>query len=1041
MNRKSSRVRSKQTEFKKTLVARAIFVAFGATTLTVGMNTTALAQTSATGTIFGHADVAAGTTISITNKETGARRSLTPDSTGRFSATSLPTGTYKVELLVNGRVTKTTDDVEVRIGQGSEVAFGAALQRIEVLGLRQKIDVSSMGSTTIFTSGDLAKVPVATNVGAVIQLAPNTTRGDSRYGGGNAPSFGGSSASENAYYINGFPVTTLLTQVGFSQLPFNAIAQAQVLTGGYSAEFGRSTGGVVNIVTKTGTNSWMGGVAYSIEPNSWRSTEKNQMYEMNGNAIDGKLRYYNGLNTDETRTASAYLGGPIIKDKLFMFLAVEDTKRERDYIRLANTSATYTASAAAQSTLFQERTVKTPRYLVKLDWNITDAHHLEYTKISDKVTDDRKYFGFNYATLQRTNVQNGGQKYVNWGPAPTPAAQQGAEVDILKYTGNLTNDLTLTALVGKTRTPHEQIPAGFNAALAQVQSSSANQVPALAPYGSGNAVTGNLLVPGAFDENKGYRLDLEFKLNAQHTLRGGVDQNTIKSKAGSATAGGMLWRYGKTDPAVPLNRDTAATNTVAGNPYAQQGYYVEGIVSSSGSTPTVDQSAWYLEDRWQVTDRILLSLGLRNEGFDNKNGDGKSYIDLPRQLAPRLGATWDAMGDSSLKVFGNVGRYHVPVPTNVAIRGAGSSLNAQTNYVYTGVDANGIPTGLTAISKLYSANNELGQAKDPRAVAAEDMKGNYQDEFALGFEKAVSKDLNIGAKLTHRSLKTAIDDHCDDRPFLAWAARNGVDASSFGYNCALFNPGIANTFNQDLNGDGKFEKIYLSAADLGFPAVKRLYTALDLFAEHPFDGKWWGKATYTFSRNTGNMEGQLLSDIGQADVSTSQAFDFPEFSINSDGPLPNDRKHQVKLFGYYQATQEWGVGGNFLYASGRAKNCIGNAPSTTGDYFTNGNVTNYSHYNSAYFFCNGKPSPRGSAGTLPADLRLDLNVSYKPTYLKGFGVKLDIFNVFNRQAIQTIEERYNTPGGATTVWERYAAVEQYAAPRSMKITASYDHKF
>lgn len=1042
MTQQTIRIRNKKTEFKKTLVARALFVAFGAAALTAGINTTALAQTSATGTIFGHADVAAGTTIAITNKETGNRRTLTPDSTGRFSATSLPTGNYKVELLLNGKVAKTTDDVEVRIGQGSEVAFGAAVQRIEVLGLRQKIDVSSMGSTTIFTASDLAKVPVATNVGAVVQLAPNTTRGDARYGGGNAPSFGGSSASENAYYINGFPVTTLLTQVGFSQLPFNSISQAQVLTGGYGAEFGRSTGGVVNIVTKSGTNQWQGGVAYSIEPNSLRSKERDQLYENNGTSLDGKLRYYNGLNKDSTTTASAYLGGPIIKDKLFVFVAVEDSTRERDYIRLANTSATYAASATTQSTLFQERTVKTPRFLVKLDWNITDAHHLEYTKISDTVKDDRQYFGFNYATLQRTNVQNGGQTYKNWGPAPTVASAQGAEVDILKYTGNLTDDLTVTALVGQTRTPHDQSPAGYNAGLPQVTSNSDNQIPAFAPYGSGNPITGSILVPGAYDKNKGVRFDVEYKLNAQHTLRGGVDQNTITSKAGTAYAGGMIWAYAKTDPATPINNVTAAPNTVAGNPYAQQGYFVDRILNSNGSTPTVDQSAWYIEDRYQVTDRVLLSLGLRNEGFNNKNGDGKSYIDLPKQLAPRLGATWDAVGDSSLKVFGNVGRYHVPLPTNVAVRGAGSSLYTTQSYVYTGVNADGTPTGLTALGPAFSSNNEYGQAKDPRTVAAQDMKGNYQDEFALGFEKAVSKALNVGAKLTHRSLKTAIDDHCDDRPFMAWAARNNVDTTNFpGYNCALFNPGEANTFNLDMNGDGTLEKIALSAADLGFPRVDRKYVALDLFAEHPFDGKWWGKATYTWSRNTGNMEGQLLSDIGQGDVSTTQAFDFPEFSVNSQGTLPNDRKHQLKLFGYYQATPEWGVGGNLLIASGRAKNCIGNAPSTTGDFFTNGAITNYSHYNSAYFFCKGVASPRGSAGSLPTDMRLDLNVSYKPDMFKGFGVKLDIFNVFNRQSVQTIEERYNTPGGATTVWTRYGAVESYTAPRSMKITASYDKKF
>lgn len=1032
---------SNQLLFRKTLVARALFVAFGAATVAGGIHTSAYAQTNATGTIFGQVAVVPGLTIAIVNTENGARRVLTPDANGRFTATSLTTGNYRVEQVVNGNVTKTSDPIEVRIGQGSEVSFGTTLQTVQVTGGRPPIDVSSVGSTTSFSAADLARVPIASNVGAVIQLAPNTTLGDSRYGGGNAPSFGGSSASENAYYINGFPVTTLLTQVGFSQLPFNSIAQAQILTGGYSAEFGRSTGGVVNIVTKSGTNQWVAGGAVSVQPNAWRSTPEDQLHAANGTALDGKYRFYNGLNTDSTTSASVYLGGPIIKDKLFIFVSAENTERQRESIRTANTSATYTASAASQSTAFQEINTSTPRYLVKLDWNITDEHKLEYTRISDTVKDSRKFFGFDYKTLQRTQVQNGGQDYLNWGPVSV-AAQQGAEVDILKYTGYLTDALTFTAVLGKTRTPHQQDPAGYNPAFATITSTAADEIPLFAPYNKPQTILGTLLVPGAFDENVGARLDLEYKLNNKHNLRFGVDRNTISSKAGTTTPGTINWRYGKTNPAIPLNSNTVATNTVSGNPYAQQGYYVERILTSSQSTPTVEQSAWYIEDRWQVTDKLLLSLGLRNEGFNNKNGDGQSYINLPDQLAPRIGATWDVNGDASMKVFGNLGRYHVPVPTNVAVRGAGSSLFAQQNYVYTGVDANGAPTGLTAISPFYSNNNEFGQAKNPKEVAAQDMQGNYQDELAIGFERAVSKQLTMGAKLTHRSLRTAIDDHCDDRPFHAWAARNNKDSSNFHYACALFNPGTANTFNIDVDGDGKLENIKLSAANLGVPPVERQYTAVDLFAEHPFDGKWWGKATYTWASNTGSTEGQLLSDIGQADVSTTQAFDFPEFSVNANGPLPNQRKHQLKLFGYYQATPEWGIGGNFLWASGRPRSCIGNAPSTTGDFFDNPqSITNYSGYGSAYFFCNGVASPRGSLGELDPSMRLDMNVTYKPAALKGFALKLDVFNLFNRQSIETVEERFNTPGGAATVWTRYGHVESYSTPRSFKLTASYDYKF
>ena len=124
--------------------------------------------------------------------------------------------------------------------------------------------------------------------------------------------------------------------------------------------------------------------------------------------------------------------------------------------------------------------------------------------------------------------------------------------------------------------------------------------------------------------------------------------------------------------------------------------------------------------------------------------------------------------------------------------------------------------------------------------------------------------------------------------------------------------------------------------------------------------------------------------------------------------------------------------GNFLMATGRPKNCIGNAPTA---------ALAYSGYGSAYFFCKGIATPRGTQGELPADIRLDMNLSYKPEAAKGFGVKLDIFNLFNRQSAQTIEERYNNAGGATTVRSLYAGVLSYTSPRSAKLTATYDYKF
>lgn len=1032
---------------RKTAIARSVALAFGMAAVGVWVAPAAYAQSNTTGTIFGTVDSAAGSEVLVESKETGFKRTIKPDANGRFNLTAVPTGTYSVSLVRNGQVVSKQDGIEVRISQGSEVTL-TATQTVQIRASRiARIDTSSATGGAVFTSKDLERLPVAGNVGAIIQLAPNTTKGDSRYGGVNAPSFGGAGASENAYYINGFPVTTLLTQVGFSQLPFNSIGQAQVFTGGYGAEFGRSTGGVVNIITKRGTNEWEVGGAYDWDPSFFRATERNMYYESNNVGYNGILRLYNGLNTQSQTIASAYVGGPLIKDKLFIFASVEQTSRHRDTIRTANTSTTYTIAPATQATSFQSIDVSIPRYLLKLDWSITDNHTLEYTRIGDKVLDSRKFYGFNYATLQRTKDQKGGSDYVNWGPTPT-AAQQGAQVDILKYTGYITDDLTVTAVAGRTYTPHEQRPGGYNPALPQIAITS--PAPGLT-YTAPQGTTGNLLVPGAYDQNKGLRFDVEWKATASHKLRGGLDYNKITSLAGSATAGGGLWSYLKVDPAAAPDPGANAPNTVVGNPLAQQGYYASFSRFSAASTPTVLQNAQYLEDQWQATKNLLLVLGLRNEGFDNRNGDNKSYIKLSKQIAPRLASIWDINGDATQVFKATAGRYHVPLPTNVAVRGAGSSYNVRQPFAYTGVDpVTGVPTGLTQLGKPYSANNEFGQAKDPRTVAGQNLKGNYQDEFTLSLEQAVAKGWTASGKFTYRTLRTVLDDGCDDRPFLAWAKRNNVTINGWGYNCAIFNPGRANTFLQDLTGTGNLNVINLSAADLGFPQPDRKYVALDFNLEHPFDGKWWAKINYTLARNSGNAEGQLLSDIGQADVATTQAWDFPEFSVGAKGLLPNDRKHQLKMFGYYQVTDQWGFGGNVVYSSGRPKNCIGSAPTSATDAQGNVNTTpytpgapvnDYAGYGSAYFFCNDQPTPRGSQGRLPSEITVDANIKLTPSAVPGLRLQATMFNVFNRQVAEVIEERYNTGDHGSSVSRSYGAVQSYSAPRFVRLSVAYDKKF
>lgn len=1032
----------KKQAFKKNLVAHALTVAFGVGVMTASVIPTALAQSSAAGSIFGQVQSPAGTTVLMVNPATGLKRTVTPDASGRYVATSMPIGTYKVDVMRDGKVVGSTT-VEVVAGQGADATIVPATQTVQVSGRRTRIDISNTNNGASFTARELAALPVAKNVAAIIQLAPNTTRGDTRYAAGD--SFGGGGPSENAYYINGFPVTNPLTQLGSSELPFGSIAQAQVLTGGFGAEFGRSVGGVVNITTKSGTNNWEVGAVTTIQTNSMRSTPKDGLFAVTGDPLnkttDGKVRLSRKDNTSDSKLIGAYVGGPLIKDKLFMFVSAEQT---RGNVNSAN--AAFDGVTKTSTTGWLEAENTTNRVLGKLDWNVTDDHRVEMTLIGDESKSKQSTYGYTFLdaagnpVYKRDYVKSLGANYTN-DSANTPSV--GANVALLRYVGNLTNDLTMTIAGGMSRSKHENkfdLTGSLLPATSIGQNASA---PGVVYPTNQNPLNFSINPDGAQDEVKSFRFDLEYKLGA-HTLRGGLDINRLSSvHAGQETPGGATYQYLFTNtPNEPTDLGDGVLNTVGNKGgFGPGGYYVVKNTFSTSTSAASDQSAQYLEDRWQVTKNVLVTGGLRLETFSNRNGDDETFIEQKHKVAPRMSAAWDVNGDASFKVFGSGGRYHVQIPTNVTIRGASRASNYLQYFTYTGVDANAQPLGLNAVGGITSANNELGQRKDPRTISSTNLEPSMQDELTLGFEKAFNPSFNFGVKGVYRKLKATADDWCDQVVIDRYAARNNIDTTNFtfGLGCVIINPGKdADLLIDFTNGDGQvgktLTKVHLTAEEIGLPKASRVYKAIDVFAEHPLRDGWYGKVNYTWAKSSGTTEGQTNSDTGQTNVSITAVWDFAALMKNSDGLLPNNRTHQLKAYGFYQVAPEWTVGGNFLAASGRPKSCLGRGPTAADRAYG---------YGSSFHFCKNaagvsQPAPRGSVGTLPADLRLDMNLIYKPTFLDGIAFKLDVFNVTNRQTAQTVEERRETAAGIRADYDR---VISFTTPRRAALTVEYNKKF
>ncbi|WP_413625003.1 TonB-dependent receptor domain-containing protein [Luteibacter sp. Lutesp34] len=1007
--------------------------------MAIGLGTASgavMAQSNVTGSIFGQVSPQQGTKVTISNPDTGFARSVPVDSNGRYRFSSLPPGNYKVTLENNGAVVSTRDNVSVTISSGSEVSFGSAASAAEASTLEgvsvtaaamPSIDVSSVDTRTVITAEQLNKLPITRDVLAAALLAPGVI-GNSSYKdalGNPVPSFGGSASSENAYFINGYAVTNPLTSIGLTQLPFDAIDQQQVLTGGYGAEFGRSTGGVINIVTKRGTNEWHGGVYTIWEPSGTRASPRNNNYPNTGfyPTTDGTIYQYTKKNTYWRSTIGAYASGPLIKDKLFFYIDAEMNRREGQGIASSTTAGAITSATVGRNG-WNEYQYKIPRWLAKIDWNITDDHHIELTGASDKAEYTSKTYGFSYADLGHGQTQNGGVY-----------TKDGGDLYVGKYTGYITDNFTVSALYGQQRLDHIQLPYQYNPNCPLINIATAQaRAPGLA-YGGCQTTSTSVRVPGANDETNGWRLDLEYRLG-DHDIRFGADRQEAKSFTGTSLPGGYSWTYNyQNNPGQAIDAGHGVGSPAAAGGLGTQGYYVTRTYTTTSAKVKTVQESQYIDDHWQLTDRWMIYAGLRNEQFKNYNGNNEVYAKQRHQLAPRLGVSWDVNGDSTLKIYANAGRYHLAMPNNVAVRAASGSLGTSEYFSYTGVDpTTGAPTGLVSVpvnqaagytcngSNAVSANLECGIAPDPRTVAAKGLKSHYQDEYIAGLDHALTPELNWGVKLTWRQLRSAIDDTCT--PALGGA-------------CFLFNPGTGNTFLQQQE-DGSFVAVHYSKDALQLPDLKRKYYAVDLYLEHPFSEKWYGRIDYTWSRSYGNTEGQLASDLdtgngGQADVSVTQDWDLPQLMVGANGKLPNNRTHQIKAFGYYQLNDDWRFGANLNIASGRPKNCTSFYPTADAGL-----------YNGSFYYWCGLPgtagykrSPRGSAGSTPWTYIVNLNAAYTPSWLdKNLTFQVDVLNVFNKQTPTAYNPRYAQ--SRSTVSPLYDRELNYTDPRTVRFTARYD---
>lgn len=1025
----------------------------------VAMPTVAVAQDYTNGTLSGRVQgtdgqPVSGATVTVRSTAQGVTRTATTDANGQFRVPLIPTGRYDVTVNASG-FDSVSDQVSVTLGgqsafdvtvarTGAASADSTDLGDVIVTGVRPQLDFSRTATGITVDVDELVdQIPIGRNITAVTLLAPGAIPGDTSFAVGSsqlqAPAaLGGSGPAENAYFVNGLNITNFVNGLGGAPVPFEFYKTVEVKTGGYSAEFGRATGAVINAVTKSGTNEFTMELHGTWAPDSLREDAPNT--RATAQPLAGTV---NQVSEFEEKTLTLELGGPIIRDRLFAYGIVAYTDTESQ-------TATGDSQVGPNGTLFRNSFSTDPFYGVKVDGYITSDHRVEFTYFNTEQTRTQDSYQFNPITNTVGAYKN------------TQTLNQGGDNWVARYTGNFTDWLTLSAAYGETTVDQQ---ARTNLELESLVTD--------ARTGQGNATRSRQTAAATnvpfLAERKFYRIDADVYFSAfgDHHIRLGYDhEDTLLTQ--------ISYRNGPLAPNggynITYRTATATTGPRYNIPVGSE--YIERRIFQTGGGFEGANEAFYIQDSWDVNDRLNLQLGFRMDKFEIANPLGDTFISFDGEPAARLGFSFDPTGDSSQKFYGSYGRYYLPPASNTAFRAASPAVDISEFFLPAGGGTTlgaldpvtglptagaagaqivnrptlvacptGVPTNAAAGTVACVVRNN-GAAPDPTQVSAQNLQSTFEDEFILGYENRLTDDWTVGVSAVYRNLGRAVEDALLDQGIRAYCVREGIAGCDAAYPSGsyylIINPGFDVQALVDLPGFATPQNITLSADELGLPKARREYVALEFKADRAFDGVWGLTASYTLSKSDGNYEGGVKSDIGQTDSGITQDFDFLSFIPGSDGLLPNHRAHQFKAFGSWQATDKLLIGANLSVLSPRHYGCVGLANPA----YANGDGDNANgSYGAASRFCpigndtdanNNVVVDRGSAFEADWITRFDMSFRYSLDDLVpgNLVLRADIINVFDLQgAVEANEFKQNTGGDIDL---NYQTPNAYQAPRSIR---------
>ncbi len=690
----------------------------------------ALAQVT-TGRIIGtvedsNAAPLPGVTVTV-NADTllGGMKSTVTDVNGEFSFIGLPVGIYTINAALPGFITQERNEVKVPLGGAASVIItmpegGTFEDEIQVVAETPVVDPTQVTMEQTFDAVYLQNAAIGSANRSYQNMLYQAAGADGSSESAGNPSVFGSTSGENTYYIDGMDTTDPITSTFAANFNYDAIQEVQFQTGGYEAEYGRTIGGVVNLVTKSGGNEFSG---------TFDTRYRSDAFYESGDHYDASQA------NDSFMDVAATLGGPILRDKLWFFVAYEYVKND-------------------QTPTFSNNTwgFEGDYPFAKLSWQADTNWRVVGKYSGDPVT------------IANANALTA--TYVD--PTTMASRDQGGFVANAEVNGVLSDSLMWNAVIGIKRSELNQMPT-----------QPADVISHWSYYTGLYTQNYERQELSNRDRNE-FSTDLTWFVSdfaGSHEIKGGFEYGKFMENNST------ICNSGPSDGQYGCNEGTTGSYFRDNTRYEDfnHPYYWQITDSVPPENFVGNMYSAFIQDSWRPIPNLTIKLGVRWDDITWKDNDNVERIWFD-QFQPRVGFAWDLTGDATNVLRGNFGRFMHPANTSVP---GFLSTSAGGTYYYASCSYGGLRFGWSdpyiSAEECQALAAELGfnyitdpEGWDPSGwlgpfftVAAgaptevdPNLKPTYADEYAISFERAVGQRSSIEIGYISKKTRDVLEDTC-----------------------------------------------------------------------------------------------------------------------------------------------------------------------------------------------------------------------------------------------------------------------------------------